>query len=141
MRLDVHHHVESSRIEQKLDAILIKLTRMEAKMASAEDTLDAITTALQNQSTVEDSVLALLTSIKNQLADALRGEQLSAGAQAKLAAIMPLLEANTSKLSAALVANTPAADTPASPAPAAPADQSSVPPAPSTDGSNSAPTT
>jgi len=108
------------QVEQKLDAILIKLDRMEKRMSTAEDTLDAITAKLTEQSTVEDGMVTLLVSIKNQLAEALRGEQLSSAAQAKLAAIMPLLEANTKKLSDAIVANTDAAPAavPTDPAPA-----------------------
>lgn len=124
MRIEIHHRYP--QLEQKLDAILHKLNKLESRMANAEDTLDAITAKLANQSSVEDGIIALLADIKNKLSEALRGEVLSAGAQAKLAAIMPLLEANTGKLSDAIVANTDAA-----PAPTPVPDPTPVP-APST---------
>lgn len=114
-RIEVHHRYP--QVEQKLDAILHKLNRMEKTMATDAEIIDALVADVQKQGTVVDGITALLTSVKTQLAEALKGEQLSSAAQAKLAAIMPLLEANTQKLSDAVVANTDAA--PADPAPTA----------------------
>lgn len=112
MRFDIYHH-PAAEISQKLDAILHKLTRMENQMATDAEVIDALTADVAKQATVVDGIATLLSSVKTQLAEALAGEQLSAAARAKLAAIMPLLEANTQKLSDAIVANTDAAPPPA----------------------------
>ncbi len=72
------------------------------------NTLDDVLGAVTDEATVEDSVLALLTSIKAQL-DA------AGGNQAKIDAIFSGLQANKAKLAAALLANTPTPPTPPTP--------------------------
>lgn len=72
--------------------------------------LDQLLQAVQDESTVEDSIISLLTSIKAQL-DAALSAELTPAAQAKVDAIFAALEANKTKLSDAVTANTPAAPT------------------------------
>lgn len=73
-------------------------------------TLDTLLQAVQDESTIEDSVIALLVSIKTQL-DAALSAELTPAAQAKVDAIFAALEANKTKLSDAVTANTPTAPT------------------------------
>lgn len=68
-------------------------------------TLDQLLQAVQDESTIEDSVIALLVSIKAQL-DAALSAELTPAAQAKVDAIFAALEANKTKLSDAVTANT-----------------------------------
>lgn len=83
------------RIENKLDFLIKK----EIEMAN---TLDDVLNDVENESTVEDSLITLLQGVKAQL-DAAKGDQ------TKIDAIFTGLEANKAKLAAALTANTPAA--------------------------------
>lgn len=71
-------------------------------------TLDQLLQEVQDSSTVEDSIISLLTNIKTQL-DAALSAELTPAAQAKVDAIFAALEANQAKLSDAMLANTPAA--------------------------------
>lgn len=86
---------------QALQAILHKLEKI---MASLDETLAAVNA----ESTVDDSIIALLTGIKAQL-DAVLAGGLTADAQAKVDAIFAAASANSAKVSAAVTANTPAA--------------------------------
>ena len=74
-------------------------------------TLDQLLTEVQEITSLEDSILAVVASIKAQLADALSGA-LTPENQAKVDAIFAALEANKTKLTDAVAANTPAAPTP-----------------------------
>lgn len=98
MKIHIYHHYEQSSgrgIEHKLQALLL---RVEAMMA----TLDDLITKVTNIGTVEDSVIALLNDISARLKAA--GQD-----QAKLDALASSIDAQTTKLSDAVVANTPAA--------------------------------
>ncbi len=71
----------------------------------AQATADTILADVQDESTVVDGVVTLLTNLSALLA--------AAGTEpAKLQAIQTLVDTNKSKLAAAVVANTPAAPTP-----------------------------
>lgn len=77
--------------------------------------LDDVLQDIADETTLEDSILALLTTIKQQLADALAGATLPPDVQAKIDVAFASLEANKAKLSAAVAANTPIAPPPATP--------------------------
>ena len=68
-------------------------------------TLDQLLAKVQEETTLETSIIALLGSIKAQL-DAALSAELTPAAQAKVDAIFAALEANTGNLSAAVTANT-----------------------------------
>lgn len=135
MDLHIYHH----RVPDP--EFLRVLTLFESKLEKIMSTLDTLLADVQAQKTQTDSIVALLHNIKIQLADALSGEKLSPAAEAKLALIMPQLEANTSALTDAINENTDAAPTPApepDPVPTTitspsggPAEPSTVTPAPS----------
>lgn len=72
------------------------------------NTLDDLVSDVQSESTVDDSIVALTTSIKAQL-DALLAGQLSPDQQAKVDQVFSTIEANKAKVAAAVTANTPAA--------------------------------
>ena len=73
-------------------------------MATLADTLAAV----QAESTVDDSIIALL----NGLAAQIKAGGLSAADQATVDQIFAAATANSAKVSAAVTANTPAAPTP-----------------------------
>lgn len=75
------------------------------------NTLDDVLKDVTDESTLDDSIIALLTGIKAQLDSVLAGG-LTPAQQAKVDAIFSGLEANKAKVSAAITANTPAAPTP-----------------------------
>lgn len=88
-------------IEAKLDLILTK----ENKMAQS---LDAVLADVQAESTVADSIVTLLTSVEQQLKDALAGTSISPANQAKIDAIFDGIESNKNKIAQAVTDNTPA---------------------------------
>lgn len=77
-------------------------------MATLQELLDLVTA----EGTKEDSIIALLNGIKQQLADILAGSELPPGVQAQVDAVFAAATANANKLDAAITANTPAAPTP-----------------------------
>lgn len=83
---------------QALQAILHKL---ETIMATLDETL----TAVQSESTVDDSIIALLNGLAAQIA----AGGLSPADQAKVDAIFAAAQQNSAKVAAAVTANTPAA--------------------------------
>ena len=84
-----------------MQAILHKLEKI---MASLDETLAAVNA----ESTVDDSIIALLQGLAAQIA----AGGLSPADQAKVDAIFAAAQANSVKVSAAVTANTPASPTP-----------------------------
>lgn len=82
--------------------------RLSQKLNKMAATLDSILTEVTDESTVDDSIIALLTGIKAQL-DAVLAGALTPAQQAKADAIFAQVEANIKKVSDAVTANTPAA--------------------------------
>lgn len=72
-------------------------------MATLDQTLDSVTA----NGTVGGSAVALMTSLKARLDDALSGVTLPATVQAKVDAIFNASEADKASLEAAILANTP----------------------------------
>jgi|GEM_PF-5309038 TATA-binding protein-associated factor Taf7 len=91
-----------NRIENKLDFLI----KREAQMSA---TLDQVVQDVTDESTIEDSLIALISGIQTQLTAALAGTTISPANQAKIDAVFSGLEANKTKLAAAVTANTPAA--------------------------------
>jgi hypothetical protein len=83
-------------VERKLDFIISLLEKI---MASLDQTLAVVTTA----STVDDSIIALLQGLNAQIT----AGGLSAADQAKVDAIFSQATANNTKITAAVLANTP----------------------------------
>ena len=118
MKFHVYHHqVQDPAVARELARLNDNLEKF---MSDIDDFVASVLAKVSAEKTQVDSMVALLHSIKTQLADALAGEKLSPAATAKLAAIMPALEANTTEITDAINANTDlappaaAADTPAS---------------------------
>ena len=84
-----------------------RLTALEKKMA----TFDDLTAEVARQTTVDASIEALVTGLQAQIASILAGTILPAPVQAKLDAAFATLKANNDAVSAAVLANTPAAPT------------------------------
>lgn len=78
--------------------------RLDKIMATLDETLALVTA----EGTKDDSIIVLMNGIKDQLATALGGA-LSPDAQAKVDAIFAQATANSSKIQAAIDANTPVA--------------------------------
>ncbi len=100
---DVHIYLHIDSVDQsnKLNKIVLSLEKI---MASLDETLAAV----QSESSVDDSIIALLNGLAAQIA----AGGLSAADQAKVDAIFNAAQANAAKVSAAVTANTPAAPTP-----------------------------
>jgi hypothetical protein len=105
MRIDLHIHDDSTHADDKLDRIL-KL--LEAIMATLDETLAAVNA----ESTVDDSIIALLDGLAAQI----KAGGLSAADQTKVDAIFTAATANSAKVAADVLAHTAAAP-PAVPAP------------------------
>lgn len=74
-----------------------------------EKTLDEVLQVVTDTDTIEDSLVAYIGVLKQQLTDALSGAKLPPVVQAKVDAIFDKATANKDKLAAALLANTPSA--------------------------------
>lgn len=124
IRVDLFMHSDKDtaerllRMEKLLSANLqgeqVILKNQEKIMATLDDVLADVT----SESTAIDSVTALITGLKQQVADALSGVTLPSATQAKIDAVFTGLESNKGKLTTALAANTPAA--PVTPTPTTP---------------------
>jgi hypothetical protein len=72
-------------------------------------TLDQVLQSATDESTVEDSLIALTGNIKSQLDAALSGTTVAPAVQAKIDAIFTQIESNKAKVAAAVLTNTPSA--------------------------------
>lgn len=97
MRIDIYHHFPQEGID-KLER-LINDFRKEIML-----TLDDLVAKVTAENTVVDSAVTLLTTIKAELDAAIASND-----PAKLQAVSDLIDAGSGKLSAAIIANTPAA--------------------------------
>jgi len=88
-------------MHSSLTALQVILNKLEKIMASLDETLAAV----QQESTVDDSIIALLNGLAAQIA----AGGLSPADQAKMDAIFAAAQQNSTKVSAAVTANTPAA--------------------------------
>jgi len=93
-----------NRIEGKLDKLLTRLIGQGVVMMA---TLDDIKQAVADEKTVEDSVLALLTNVEQQLKDAIAQND-----PAAMQAVVDQIAANKRAMADAVAANTPAAPAP-----------------------------
>lgn len=91
-----------TKIFQQLNLLTKKINRM-------EKTLDEVLQVVTDTDTIEDSLVAYIGVLKQQLTDALSGAKLPPVVQAKVDAIFDKATANKDKLAAALLANTPSA--------------------------------
>lgn len=89
------------RIEGKLDKLL---TRLIGQGVMVMATLDDIKQAVADEKTVEDSVLALLNNVEQQLKDAIAQND-----PAAMQAIVHQIAANKQAMADAVAQNTPAA--------------------------------
>ena len=99
IRIDVHVHNET---HDGFERTVIQM--LEKIMASLDETLAAV----QAESTVDDSIIALL----NGLAAQIKAGGLSAADQAKVDAIFAAANTNSAKVAAAVTANTSSTPTP-----------------------------
>jgi len=65
-------------------------------------TLDEVLAKVTEEGTADDSMIALLAGIKQQLADALSGATLPPAVQAKVDAVFDAAQANVTKVNAAI---------------------------------------
>jgi len=93
-----------NRIEGKLDKLLTRLIGQGVVMMA---TLDDIKQAVADEKTVEDSVLALLTNVEQQLKDAIAQND-----PAAMQAVVDQIAANKRAMADAVAANTAAAPAP-----------------------------
>src|SRR4051812_8328051 len=91
-------------LDARLDAMLVLLTDITAEGRRIMATLSDISLAIQRQTTVEQSVVALLHQLSTQLHDAIAAEDPVA-----VQAVVDLIDQNTKTLSDAVFANTPLA--------------------------------
>ena len=104
MRLDVYVH-SASEETNKLDAILKLLQESKAREVAMSVEMDALVTAVNENTSLDDSVIALLNGLSAQILDA-------AGDKAKATALAAEVQAKSAAVAAAIAANTPAAPPP-----------------------------
>lgn len=87
-------------INEKLEWLINHHKRIDKIMTTLDDVLNSV----KDESGVDDSVIALLTGIRQQLLDVLAGG-LTISQQEKVEAIFNAVKANKDKVAAAIVAN------------------------------------
>ena len=100
---------EIAQINKKLNLIIALLGTVLRKERRIMATIDQVLQDVTDEGTLEDSIIALLTSVQTQLAAALANTTIPADVQAKIDSVFTGLEANKAKVAAAVTANTPAA--------------------------------
>ena len=104
MRLDVYVH-SASEETNKLDAILKMLRESKGREVAMSVEMDALVVAVNENTSLDDSVIALLNGLSAQILDA-------AGDKAKATALAAEVQAKSAAVAAAIAANTPAAPPP-----------------------------
>lgn len=106
-KIDIHVHVDGyDHLTPKINEILKFSIDNNLKTNKIMATLDEVLAGVAQETTLDDSIIALLTGIKTQLEEALSGENLSPAAQAKVDAVFAAVSANNAKVAAAIEANT-----------------------------------
>lgn len=105
-----------SRIHNKLDRILNRLSRLEngqahilRKERKIMATIDDVLAGVAELDTQEDSLIALTANIKAALDTALANQGIPADVQEKIDAVFAGIEANKAQVVEAINTNTPAA--------------------------------
>ena len=102
---EIHVHIKPEpEVLRRFDVVIRKLDLMMQRQEYVMATMEDLKAAVTRNTSVDDSVLALLTGISQQLKDA----QASNDPQA-IADVIAQLDANTQKMTDAVTANTPAA--------------------------------
>lgn len=111
--IEVHHyiHLADAECSARLGRIENLLRAVLAREENIMATIDEVLSDVQDESTVEDSLITLVTGIKSQLDAALASQGIPPDVQAKIDAVFSGIEANKAKVAAAITANTPAAPT------------------------------
>lgn len=98
--IKIEGHEELKKLlEDYFSNINLKLDEMAA-------TIDQVVQDVNDESTLDDSIITLLNGISQQLKDALSGATLPPDVQAKVDGVFIQLEANKQKISDAITANT-----------------------------------
>lgn len=99
-RVDHYHHFPD------FDEALVRMKRIETLIVKNQEKImgkmEDLEAAVERNTSVDDSVVTLLNGIAQQLRDA-------QGDPAKIDAVIAKLDANTQKMSDAVIANTPSA--------------------------------
>lgn len=102
MRFDVHLYIEpSNAVLQRLDVICQKLDRLIERQNIIMATMTDLQAAVTRETDAENSVVALLEGISQQLKDAK-----AANDPAALDKVIADIDANTAKMALAVTANT-----------------------------------
>jgi phosphoglycerate dehydrogenase-like enzyme len=131
MRIDVHIYIEGQdrqydQILQGIKAVqnqlgdLVRLEKTEiTTLTELEDKVTALEQKVAAENTVIDSAKALIVQENQLLKDALAAGGTNAAVVARVQALADSIDAKSTDLAAAVVANTPAAPAPPEPAPSA----------------------
>lgn len=107
-RIDVFHHFEpDNEVLSRLDDMSSKLDLVIGTQENIMATLDDVLKDVTDESDRLDSIAALITGLRQQVADALSGVTLPPTVQAKVDAIFTQAETNKGKIDAALNTGVP----------------------------------
>lgn len=103
MKIHVHHYIERDyEVLSRLDVISRKIDLILGSMRNIMASMADLQAAVSRNTDAEDAVIVLLKGISQQLKDA-KGDPVA------IDAVVAQIDANTAKLGAAVVENTPAA--------------------------------
>jgi len=102
MRIDIHIHHADPTLERTLGQFI---TAFETFRSQIMAKIEELTTAVNDEKTVEDSAIALLQGLSAQLTAALASNTPDTAVQA----VIDSINSNKAALAAAVTANTPAA--------------------------------
>ncbi len=94
-------------LKEAVEVLLLRTEALEMKVEKMAKTLDEVLAAVTSEDTKIDSLITLVTGLKQQLADALSGVTLPPATQAKVDALFDNVTAKAAAVQAALDANVP----------------------------------
>lgn len=105
--------VTNSQLLHRLNAIaagqtaqIALLAAIQGKLTAMAHTLDEVLAGVADEGTKQDSLIALMNGVEQQLKDALAGTTLPPAIQAKVDAVFDGITNNATKVQAAIDANT-----------------------------------
>ncbi len=112
IRVDVYHHIDRSLTDEHYKQISHELHLILEEIANMSAELDRLTAAVNENTTVDESIITLVAGLAQQLRDLAAGATELADLKAGVTAMAADLEAANQKVADAVSANTPTPPTP-----------------------------
>jgi TolA-binding protein len=114
-RIDVHHYFHDSDVSPHRQQILDQLGLLRKEIRNMAGELDSLKSAVEHNTTVDQSVITLVNGLAQQLRDMADSATELTDLKASIASMATELEASNQQVADVVTANTPATPTPPAP--------------------------